>query len=155
MKHKFSTKWKASIRPSKQRNYKANAPMHIRHKFLASNLSKELRKKYTKRSFPIKKGDKIKILRGEFRNKTGKVEAVDLKKLRVTVEGLNRLKKDGAKVPVYLNPSNLQITELNLEDQKRIQAIGRQQEKKFKQLPKSTEDKKEIKGDKKNAPKTK
>ena len=125
MKKEFSKKWKASKLPRKQRKYLANAPLHIRHKMLSSNLSKDLRKKYGKRNFPLKKGDSIRIMRGEFKSKTGKIESVDMKKLRVTIEGIYRTKKDGTKVGVYFNPSNLQIKELNLEDKKRRKAIER------------------------------
>src|SRR3989338_176397 len=46
MKNKFSTKWKESKQPRKQRKYRANAPLHLRKKFVNVNLSKELRKKY-------------------------------------------------------------------------------------------------------------
>jgi hypothetical protein len=50
---------------------------------------------------------------------------VDLKKLRTTIEGIFRTKKDGTKVSVYFDPSNLQIKELNLEDKKRKNALER------------------------------
>lgn len=133
MKQKFSNKWVASRQPRKQVKYRANAPSHIRHNLMSSNLSKDLRKRYGKRSFPIRKNDSVKIMRGEFRGKTGKIDSVDLKKLRVMIAGIFRSKKDGTKVGVYFNPSNLQIQELDLEDVKRRESIERKtkmQEKK-------------------------
>lgn len=123
MKRKFSNSWAGSKQPRKQRKYLANAPMHVRHKFMSANLSKDLRKKYGKRSFPLRKEDSIKIMRGEFKGKTGKIDSVDLKKLRVMIAGIFRSKKDGTKVGVYFDPSNLQIQELYLEDKKRREAI--------------------------------
>jgi len=125
MKQKFSKQWKASKQPRKQRKYRANAPLNIRHKLISANLSKELRKKYGKRNFPIRKEDRVKIMKGEFKKKTGKIELVKLKKLKVTIEGIYRTKKDGTKVSVYFDPSNLQIQELNVEDKKRRQALER------------------------------
>lgn len=125
MKKEFSKKWNASIQPRKQRKYLANAPIHIRHKLMSANLSKELRKKYKKRNFPLKKSDKIKIMRGEFKNKTGNVDIVDPKNFRVLISGIYRTKKDGTKVNVYFHPSNLQILELELNDKKRIEAISK------------------------------
>ena len=125
MKQKFSKKWISSIQPRKQRKFRANAPLHIRRKLMGANLSKELRRKYSKRSFPVRKEDSVKIMRGEFKGKTGKVNVVDYKKLRVTVDGINRTKKDGTKLAVYFHPSNLQIKELNLEDVKRKKALER------------------------------
>ena len=123
MKKEFSTKWIASKQKRKQVKYRENAPLHIKHKLMSSNLNKELRKKYSRRSFPIRKGDKVKIMRGKFSGKEGKINKVDLKRLRVSIEGIQTQKKDGTKVNVYFNPSKLQIQELNLEDKKRLGAI--------------------------------
>ncbi len=125
MKKHFSKYWKASKQPRKQVKYRTNAPLHIKHKFMSTNLDKDLRKKYGKRSFPLRKGDSVKILRGEFKKKTGKVGLVDLKKLRIAIEGIQKTKKDGSKINVWFDPSNLQIKELNLDDKKRLNALQR------------------------------
>jgi large subunit ribosomal protein L24 len=119
MKKLFSTHWKESRQIRKQRKYRFNAPLHIKHKFLSSNLSKELRKKYGTRNVEVRKGDGVRIMTGEFRKKTGKIGSVDIKKERVTIEGLQRKKKDGTKINVYFHPSNIQITEIK-EDKKRF-----------------------------------
>tara|TARA_Y100000310_G_C20560224_1_gene752688 strand:+ start:560 stop:1036 length:477 start_codon:yes stop_codon:yes gene_type:complete len=138
MKQKFSTKWIGSRQPRKQRKYRANAPLHLRHKFLSVNLAKDLRTKYSKRNIPIVKGDKVKIMKGEFKSKTGKISIVSNYKLKVAIEGIQKTKKDGTKVNVYFDPSNIQIQELNLEDQKRLQILQRKTpEKKIKKLPKT------------------
>ncbi|MEK6844882.1 MAG: 50S ribosomal protein L24 [Nanoarchaeota archaeon] len=113
MKSKFSTNWKASKHPRKQRKYRANAPLHLRKKFVNVNLSKELRKKQNKRSIQIKKGDKVKIMRGGFKGKVGKILEVNIKKSKVIVEGIQVKKQDGSKVNIKLQPSNLQIIELS------------------------------------------
>jgi len=86
---------------------------------LSVNLSKELRKKYEKRNIPIKKGDKAKVMKGKYKGKTGKINIVDLKNSKVILEGIQVKKQDGSKVNIKLQPSNLQIIELNLEDKKR------------------------------------
>lgn len=124
MKKDFSTKWKASKRPGKQRKYVAKAPLHIRKKFVSANLSKELRKKHNKRNVVLRKGDNIRIMRGKFKGKKGKVNEINLKTLKVIVDGINIKKKDGSSVNVKLQPSNLQITELILEDKKRAAKLG-------------------------------
>jgi large subunit ribosomal protein L24 len=131
MKQKFSKKWKASKQKRKQRKYRAMAPLHIRHKLMSANLSKALRKKYGRRSFPIRKGDDVKVMRGKFKNKTGKVGKVNLQKLRVSIEGLQIQKKDGTKVNVYFKPSNLQIQELNLEDKARVKRLKKEEKEKM------------------------
>jgi len=151
MKQEFSKHWIGSKLPRKQRKFRANAPLHIRRKMVSSHLNDGLRKKYGKRNFPICKGDSVKIMEGEFKDKTGKIDSVDLKKLRVMIGGIYRTKKDGTKVSVYFNPSNLLIKELNLEDKKRVKALERKstpevkKEIKPKPLPKTEEKKIEDK----------
>lgn len=112
MKKKFSTKWKASKQPRKQRKYRANAPLHLRKKFVSVNLSKELRKKEGKRNLPVKKDDVVKIMRGKFKGKKGKILNVFLKQSKVIVEGIQVKKLDGSKANVKMQPSNLQIIEM-------------------------------------------
>ncbi len=79
MKRSFSVHWIGSKQPRKQRKYRANAPIHLRHKLVSANLSKELRAKHGRRSFPLRTGDSVKIMRGEFKGKTGKIESINLK----------------------------------------------------------------------------
>jgi large subunit ribosomal protein L24 len=112
MKQKFSIHWKGSKQPRKQRKYLANAPLHLRKKFVSINLSKELRKKQGKRNLPAKKGDKVKIFSGKFKGKTGKILTVNLKTSKIIVEDIQVKKQDGSKANFKLQPSNLQIIEL-------------------------------------------
>jgi large subunit ribosomal protein L24 len=125
MKSKFSPHWKSSRQVRKQRKYRFNAPLHIRHKFLSANLSKELREKYGKRSLPLRKGDEVLVMRGTFSKKKGKVVSVNLKLAKVSVEGVQRQKKDGTKVNAYFHPSVLQIHALALDDKYRLEALNR------------------------------
>ncbi len=119
MKSQFSNSWKSSTQPRKQRKYRYNAPSNVKRKFLAVNLAKELRAKHGARSVKIRTGDKVKVLRGNHRTKIGVVDKVDLANLKVFVSGIEIAKKDGSKAKVALNPTNLQITELKLDDKKR------------------------------------
>jgi large subunit ribosomal protein L24 len=156
MKRKFSTHWKSSKQPRKQRKYIANAPLHIKRKLMSVNLSKELRKKYQKRSVPLRKKDTVKIMRGKFKGKKGKIIKVLLKTQKVEVEGIQIKKQDGSKVNIKLRPSNLQIIELNVEDKKRNKALSKgikekKQEKNVSEehVKKTKKTKKESSGDKK------
>lgn len=92
----------------------------MRTKFVSSHLSKELRAKYRRRSIPVRKGDSVKVMRGKFKGESGKVDVVDRKSLKVYLEGLKITKKDGTEVRVSVDPSNLLVTSMNLEDKKRI-----------------------------------
>ena len=71
----------------------------------------------------LRKGDIVKVKRGKFKNKTGKINDANLKKLKVSIEGLQTQKKDGTKVQIYFYPSKLQIQELNLEDKRRLKNL--------------------------------
>lgn len=121
----WSIHWVSSKQPRKQRKYRYKAPLHIRKKFMSVNLSKELRKKYNRRNIPIRKGDTVRIMKGQFRKHRGKVSKVDLRKIKVYVEGAEMIKKDGSKVLYPISPSNLQLLELFLEDKKRKKILER------------------------------
>ena len=125
MKNEFSTSWLSSRQPRKQRKYAFNAPLHLRHKFLSALLSKEIRKKYGKRSLPLRKGDEVLIMRGSFKKKKAKITIVDLKNSLVVLDGIQRTKKDGSKVNIRFHPSVLQIVTPNLDDKLRLEALNR------------------------------
>ena len=130
----FSTTWKSSTQPRKQRKYRYNSPLHIKQKLVHTTLSKDLRKKHGVRNTQVKTGDKVKILRGKFKGKEGKVERVSLKYEKVFVTGIENIKKDGNKAMVPLVPSNLMIVDLKLDDKKRkskLMGSSDKEEKKF------------------------
>jgi large subunit ribosomal protein L24 len=114
----------SSIQPRKQRKARYDAPLHVRRKQTASHLSSELILKYYRRSMPIITGDEVKVLRGDSKGKSGKVVVVDHKTRRVVVEGITHKKADGTDVGMPLDPSNLLIVRLNLEDQRRRVKLG-------------------------------
>ena len=126
---KFSTGWNRSVQPRKQRKYRYEAPLHLRQKFMHVHLSPELRVKYGKRNLQIKKGDKIKVLRGQFKKRDGKVEKVNLNAEKIFVTGIEVIKKDGTKILFPLTPSNLMITDLELGDKKRKQKLENKSKK--------------------------
>jgi len=129
MKQKFSTKWKASKQPRKQRKFIARAPLHIKRKLLSVNLSKELRKKQGKRNVVARKGDIVKIMRGKFKKKQGKIIEIKTKLGKIYIEGIQAKKMDGSKTNVPLKASNLQIIELNADDKKRKLKIKKETKK--------------------------
>ena len=119
----FVENWKRSIQPRKQRKYLYNAPLHVRQKLMHAHLSPELRKKYHRRSWQLRAGDKVKVTTGQFKKKEGEVQHIDLKLGRVVVSNVEYFKKDGSKTPIPLRPSNLMIVNLNLDDKKRKQHL--------------------------------
>ncbi len=121
----ISLSWIGSKKPKKQRKFRINAPLHVRHRLVKIHLSKQLREKHNRRSMSPRVGDKVKVLRGRFKSKEGAIRAVNLKRLKVSVNGLEITKNDGTKVFPLIDPSNLLITELKLDDKQRVKILER------------------------------
>lgn len=144
MKKQFSKNWNSSIKPNKQRKFRFKAPLHIKGKFLNAHLSKELRTKYGIRAIRVRSGDKIRVMRGQFKKQEGKVEEVDVRKSIIYVSKIEHLKRDGTKARYPIQPSNVMIIELNTDDKKRFkQKIVK--EKKPKNVEKAVAEKKPAK----------
>jgi large subunit ribosomal protein L24 len=114
-----------SKKPRKQRKFLYEAPLHLRRKLMAAHLSPDLRKKYKTRSIPIRRGDEVEIMRGEFKGKKGKIMKVDLKKYKIYVEGITRRKTDGTQALVPIHPSKIKILSLNLANKRRVKILER------------------------------
>ena len=72
----------------------------------------------------VRKGDTIKVMRGQFKGKKAKIASLDMIRLKIYLENIQVTKKDGTKANVHFDPSNLQITELVLEDKERKTLIA-------------------------------
>jgi large subunit ribosomal protein L24 len=105
------------------------APHHYRSKQLGSMLSKVLQEKYNKHSVRVVEGDNVKVMRGEFKGIEGKVTQVSPERHGVAIEGIKREKLKGGNVDLYIHPSNLMITGLNLEDKWRQNRLEGQKTK--------------------------
>jgi large subunit ribosomal protein L24 len=111
--------------PGKQRKRLFNAPAHIRHKLMGAPLSAELAASRGTKTLSVRKGDTVRIQRGNNKGFEGKVSRVDLKAYRIYIEGLTREKVDGTNVFLAVHPSKVQIRNLNLEDKWRKDILGR------------------------------
>ncbi len=114
-----------SKKPSKQRLAIYTSPKHIRKKFLTAPVSPELRAKYGIKRMTVRKGDTVRILRGEWRGHEGKVISVDYDKVSIHVDGVTVRKADGTPVYYPIHPSNVLIIRLDLSDKKRRKIIER------------------------------
>ncbi|MFT4312027.1 MAG: 50S ribosomal protein L24 [Candidatus Woesearchaeota archaeon] len=120
----FSKTWKSSSQPRKQRKYVYNAPLHVRGTFLHAPLSKELRAKHKIPTLRVRKGDKVKVLRGQFKGHVGQVDKVFVKEARIVVQKAELQKKDGSSVRYPIHPSNVQILELKDEKKRMSKKTG-------------------------------
>src|SRR2546425_118880 len=90
-----------STKPRTQRKRAANAPLHTKRIMASSHLAPEIRDKskvHLPRALPVRKGDTVRIMRGGFRGKEGKVVSVDRVHSTVVIEGITIEKVDEKKV---------------------------------------------------------
>lgn len=92
-------------------------------KLLRARLSDALREKYRRRTLTVRKGDTVKVLRGDFKNIEGKVTAVYPEEGRVAIEGVTREKVKGGTVQLRIHASKVMLTNLNLDDKIRREAL--------------------------------
>lgn len=116
-----------SKQPDKQRKALYQAKLHIRQKLLRATLSDELRESYGRRSAGVRKGDKVKIMRGDFNGHEGTVEKVSLKRGRVHISGVVKKKASGMERFYPVHPSNLMIIKFDLKDERRRETLERQE----------------------------
>ena len=69
---------------------------------MSCHMSKDLKTKYEVRSIPVRKGDVVKIMRGSFKTREGKVQTVYRKKWCIHVEKVTKEKTNGTN-SLFLN----------------------------------------------------
>jgi len=114
--------------PRKQRKRLFNAPAHVRHKLMSAPLSNELAASRGVKALPVRKGDTVRIMRGDSKGFEGKIQRVALNEYRIYIEGLTREKVDGTNIFLPVHPSKVQIRNLNLDDGWRKDILARKKE---------------------------
>ncbi len=109
----------SSKAPKKQRKQVHTAPLHANKNRLKCRLDEFLQEEYGLRSLTVKKGDLVKIMRGQFRDTEGKVVRVDYADIRVFLDSATVTKSDGKEVNVPIHPSNLMLVKLELDDDRK------------------------------------
>jgi ribosomal protein uL24 len=114
-----------SMKPRTQRRNVGQADLSQRRDILAAHLSKELRTQYKRRSMSVRKGDEVKIIRGEHFGKTGEIVEIDLKNYKIFVNGVIIKRTVGTEKQVAIEPSNVVITSMKLDDNMRQRILLR------------------------------
>ncbi|UCD92871.1 MAG: 50S ribosomal protein L24 [Methanobacteriota archaeon] len=112
-------------KPGKQRKRQWEAPMHHRRKMMRAHLAPKYLEAGKRRSFTVRKGDLVRIMRGEFKGDEGKVEEVDLTKMLVTIEKITQAKADESQTARRIHASNLMIIKPDISDRRRLKKFGR------------------------------
>jgi len=101
-----------TISRRKLRRAHFQAPSHVRRIIMSSRLSKELRAKHNVRAMPVRKDDEVKVLKGKFKGKEGKVTQCYRLKWVIHIDKVQDEKANGTSVAVGIHPSNVEITKL-------------------------------------------
>jgi large subunit ribosomal protein L24 len=83
---------------------------------LSAHLSDELTGRYQSKHVPLRTGDRVRVMRGEFAGLEGKVERMDYATGRIFVEGMTREKAAGVSSKFPVHSSKVLIMNLNLSD---------------------------------------
>ena len=114
-----------NIQPRKQRKKMYQAPQHNRYRRFSAPLSSALKSSHNTNSVPVRTGDTVRVMRGDYKGFEGKVNRVDRSKYRIFVEGVSMEKVDGSTVLIPIHPSKVTITQLNLDDKLRKEILKR------------------------------
>merc|ERR1712188_149619 len=114
---KFSPNVSSSRRKSRAKHF--SAPSSERRKIMSAHLNKDLSQKYHVKSMPIRKDDEVIVVRGSNAGREGKVIQCYRKKYVIHIERVTREKSNGSTVNVGIHPSNVMITKLKLDKDRR------------------------------------
>lgn len=115
----------SSSKPRKQRLFRFTSPLHVKQRYMHAHVDKQLKAKLKiSRAVRIVSGDSVKVMSGSHRGKVGKVASVNLRSNKIAVSGIVRKDAKGKEKQIMLSPSNVYITELNLEDKIRASALN-------------------------------
>jgi len=131
---------------AKNKNQQTHRAMNqILNKQICAPISKELRKKYSRRSIRIMPDDIVKVVRGEYKGLTGKVTKISMQSSGVAIEGNKKEKLKGEKVDVYIHSTNTIITSLNTDDKWRLKILEKKSKSKIKAMKEEAKKKSEVK----------
>ena len=134
------------MKPTKVRNHQTYRAMNqIVNKQICAPISKELRKKYSRRSIRIMADDTVKVVRGEYKGLTGKVTKISMESSGVAIEGNKKEKLKGEKIDVYIHSTNMIITSLNTDDKWRLKILEKKPKSKIKSMKEESKKKDEVK----------
>ena len=97
-----------------QRKRQLSAPSSIKRRLMSCHLAKSLREENKLRALPIKRGDEVKILKGKFKGKAGKVVQVYRRRNVIYVDKIQREKQNGQTVFFPIRPSYCVVEKLVL-----------------------------------------
>ena len=130
------------MKPTKMRNRQTyRATNQAISKQICAPITKDLRKKYSRRSARIMLDDTVKVIRGEYKGITGKVSKISTENNSIAIEGNKKEKLKGDKVDIYIHTTNVIITALNIDDKWRLKILEKKSKSKIKSMKEEVKNK--------------
>jgi large subunit ribosomal protein L24 len=102
--------------PRRQRRALYNADTFERRLRMTVPLSRELRRRFRRRSIPLRKGDTVRVLSGSFVGREERVAKVNRRDYAVTLDNVTLKTAEEKLKPLEIRPAHLVVTRLNLSD---------------------------------------
>jgi large subunit ribosomal protein L24 len=114
--------------PRRQRKAVYEASTFERRILMTVPLSRELRRRFQRRSVPLRKGDTVRVMSGSYVGREERVAKIDRRGYSVTLDNVT-LKTGEAKLkPLAIKTSHLVLTKLNLADAWRRRTLAVKEE---------------------------
>ena len=110
-------------KPRTQRKRLFQSSPHTYSRYFSAALSPDLKLKHNTNAYPLRKGDTVRVTRGDRKGFEGKITQVNRRKRRIFIEGVTREKVDGSAIQIPVHPSKVVITNLNLDDKLRRETL--------------------------------
>ena len=115
----------------KVRKHFFNATKDAKHIAMSAPLDKELQKTHGIKRLPIRRDDEVKVVRGQYKDRGGRVVDVKLRTMRINIENVSKQKANTESYFIPIHPSNVVITKLKMDKHRKEliekRRAGRQQ----------------------------
>jgi ribosomal protein uL24 len=102
--------------PRRQRKAVYEATTFERRILMTVPLSRELRRRFHRRSVPLRKGDTVMVMSGSFIGREERVAKIDRRGYSVTLDNVTLKTGESKLKPLAIKTSHLVLTKLNLAD---------------------------------------
>lgn len=102
--------------PRRQRKAVYEASTFERRVLMTVPLSRELRRRFQRRSVPVRKGDTVRVMSGSFIGREERVAKIDRRGYSVTLDNVTLKTGESKLKPLAIRTSHLVLTKLNLAD---------------------------------------
>ena len=114
---KFSRKTSSKTRTNRRKYYKAESEK--KRKMMSSGIEKIFRDNHNIKTMPLRKGDEVKIVRGNQKGKNGKIIQCSRKYGYIYINSVTYKKANGEEIYKPIHPSNVLIQKLVLTSERK------------------------------------